>query len=155
MASVLTVANAILGSAQRLERTLTPLQLMKLAYMSEGWMLGLHNRSMFTERIEAWKYGPSIPVLYHRIKEFGSSVIEEQIPAPIGDVLDGTSISVLNGVVKSYGALSGTELSTLTHRPGSPWSKVWREGSSHLEIPRETIREHYLKLKDSPTVTAA
>ena len=128
---------------------------MKLTYMAQGWMLGLAGRPLFSDRIEAWKYGPVIPALYHKTKEFGSSVITQQLPAPTGEFIDAATDGLLDSVVENYGRLSGIVLSNLTHRPESPWSKVWREGVTHAEIPTEIIRAHYTILKDSPTVFAA
>jgi uncharacterized phage-associated protein len=155
MASVLTVANRLLEIANRKGLTLTPLQLMKLAYMSQGWMLGVTGKRLFSDRIEAWKYGPVIPTLYHRTKQYGSESILDQLPAPMGDRIDPDAGNLLDAVIDNYGHLSGVALSNLTHRAGSPWSKVWREGRSHIEIKPSVIQEHYERLKDSDAVWAA
>lgn len=155
MASALTAANRILEIAKQKGMTLTPLQLMKLTYMSQGWMLALKGRPLFDDDIEAWKYGPVIPTLYQRTKQFGSSVITEQLPAPTGDKLDPEADEILNAVVENYGRFSGAALSNLTHRKGSPWSQVWEEGVTHIEIPTNLIRSHYEKLKEADRVDAA
>jgi uncharacterized phage-associated protein len=155
MASALTAANRILEIAKEKGITLTPLQLMKLTYMSQGWMLGLKGKALFDDRIEAWKYGPVIPSLYQRTKLFGSGPITEQLPAPTGDNLDGDAEEILQSVVETYGRYSGVALSNLTHRPGSPWSQFWKEGVINCEIPVSAIRAHYDKLKDADRVTAA
>lgn len=73
MRSALTAANRILQHAGEQGMSLTPLQLMKLTYMSHGWALGILGRPLFNDRVEAWKYGPVIPTLYHKTKEYGSS----------------------------------------------------------------------------------
>lgn len=155
MASVRTAANRILELSKTKGIDLTPLQLMKLVYMSNGWMLGLHGLKLFDDKIEAWKYGPVIPTLYHETKEFGASPIRETLPEPVGDKLDPRAVEILASVVDSYGHLSGAALSNLTHKPGSPWAKVWDPDRSHIEIPESVIREHYERLKDADVVTAA
>ena len=73
----------------------------------------------------------------------------------MADEIDPDAGNLFEVVIQHYGNLSGIALSSLTHRPESPWSKVWKEGCSHIEIPNDIIREHYLKLKDRPTVYAA
>ena len=73
MTSVYTVANVLLSTARAQQKSLTPLQLMKLAYMSHGWMLAMTGKPLFNNRIEAWKYGPVIPDLYTQIKKYGSN----------------------------------------------------------------------------------
>ena len=155
MTSVLTVANRFLDVAKAKGVSLTPLQLMKLVYMGNGWMLAYTGKPLFDDRIEAWKYGPVIPTLYHQTKGFGSSVITQQLPAPTGDVIDPDAGNLFEVMIDKYGKLSGIALSNLTHRPGSPWSAVWRDGYVHVEIPRDTIRKHYESLKGAPVVHAA
>jgi uncharacterized phage-associated protein len=56
-----TVANRFLELAEAEGRSLTPLQLMKLVYIAHGWMLGIHQRPLIKDHIEAWKLGPVIP----------------------------------------------------------------------------------------------
>ena len=43
---------------------LTPLQVIKLAYIAHGFTLALLGRSLVPEPIEAWRYGPVIPSIY-------------------------------------------------------------------------------------------
>jgi uncharacterized phage-associated protein len=38
--------------------TLTPLQLLKLAYIAHGWSFPIRKQGLIGERIEAWQYGP-------------------------------------------------------------------------------------------------
>jgi len=158
MTSAITVANKILELANAKDLKLTPLQLMKLVYMSQGWSLALRDAPLYGERIEAWQYGPVVPVLYNRTKTYGSAPITGPLPpAPnaVGEVLSGEEIDLLRSVVDNYAHLSGPALSNLTHRPGSPWSKVWVPGQYNVEIPVGVIRSHYNDLKSSKTVTAA
>ena len=57
MTSAVTVANKILELASAKNLKLSPLQLMKLVYMSQGWNLALNDAPLFDDRIEAWQYG--------------------------------------------------------------------------------------------------
>jgi uncharacterized phage-associated protein len=145
-----TVADEILKIAKRRDTSLTPMQLMKLVYIAHGWSLAILNRDLFSDRIEAWKYGPVIPTLYQATKRFGrepipSHLIEDDEPSPLEhDVQE-----FLEDVFSKYGHLSGINLSNLTHRPGSPWDQRFRDGEINIEIPDDLIREHYLgKLND-------
>ena len=59
-------------------RTITPMKIIKLVYIAQGWYLALKNgNSLISENAEAWKYGPVIPSLYDRFRTWGSSVISE------------------------------------------------------------------------------
>ena len=146
MYSVLSVADDILKLAKKRGCKLTPLQLMKLTYIAHGFSLAALDKDLFSERIEAWKYGPVIPDLYHVTKKFGRNSIPFDL---IGDEefsTEGDQRSILQEVVDKYGKLSGYALSSLTHEAGSPWEQVYREGCQGLEIPDSIIREHYKKL---------
>jgi len=155
MYSVATIANRIIQFAQDKGISLTPLQLMKLVYMSHGWSLGILNQPLFPEQVEAWRYGPVIPSLYHKTKTYGSGPITELLRAPLSDQMDDQTDNLLKAVVDNYAMLSGPALSNLTHREGSPWSRVWSDQITGVVIPNQYIQEHYAKLKDSPTVTSA
>jgi len=139
------VADEFLKIAKRKGKRLTPMQLMKLVYIAHGWSLAILNRDLFSDRIEAWKYGPVIPTLYQATKGFGRdpiphSLIEDSEPSSLPEDVQ----AFLEDVFSKYGNLSGINLSNLTHRPGSPWDQRYRDGVMSIEIPDDLIREHYV-----------
>ena len=67
------VADFLLANS---DRKLTPMEVNKLVYISHGWMLALHDESLISEKIEAWKHGPVIPSLYHKFKMYGAEPID-------------------------------------------------------------------------------
>jgi antitoxin SocA-like protein len=69
------VANEFIRLAEADGRALTPLQVIKLAYIAHGWMLALYQRPLISDSIEAWKYGPVIPTLYHALKKYGAGSV--------------------------------------------------------------------------------
>ncbi len=150
MTDVIAIADAILKIAKSNNKSLTPLQLMKLVYIAHGWSLVLRRAPLFDDRIEAWKYGPVIPDLYQATKGYGRSpipldVIDDAPPAVEADVQE-----FLEEVFRQYGNLSGYSLSSLTHKRGSPWQQVYEEGCLGIEIPSNLIKEHYeILLHDS------
>ena len=152
---VLDIADEVLRSAKAKGIPLTPLKLMKLVYMAYGWFWANRDEPLFNERIEAWKYGPVIPHLYHASKKFGRDVIPEDL------ILDGVTTNddirgFIDKVVDEYGEMSGFSLSSLTHQPDTPWEKVCCEGVSDIEIPPTLIRDHYQKdLRDRRNLAAA
>jgi uncharacterized phage-associated protein len=147
MYNAITIADEILRLAKKQGKSLTPLQLMKLVYVSHGWSLALRNVDLFPDRIEAWKYGPVIPDLYHATKHFGKNpiplnAIDEAKPSSV----DTQTFSFLKDVHSKYGHLSGIQLSSLTHKSGTPWDQVYKEGVFGIEIPDTIIKNHYLGL---------
>ncbi|AVW92216.1 Panacea domain-containing protein [Celeribacter baekdonensis] len=55
------IANWFVVRAQREGRTLSIMSLLKLTYIAHGWHLEMQEVPLFSNRIEAWQYGPVIP----------------------------------------------------------------------------------------------
>ena len=140
--NVQTVADDILKLAKRRDMVLTPMQLMKLVYIAYGWYLAIYNAKLFDDRIEAWKYGPVIPNLYHVTKHFGGNIIPHDLIAN-SPVSNPDLEKFLDSIVKNYGDFSGIALSNLTHRQGTPWQQVCRPDVLGIQIPDELIKAHY------------
>jgi len=142
--SSLQVAQEHLNLATPEKNTLTPMQLIKLTYLSHGWMLAVHNRPLLSESVEAWPYGPVLPKLYKKIKKFRS----QPVMARLSDdpVVDVDALDVIRQVYKLYGHLSGLRLSTLTHEEGTPWHFTWHSRGRSGTISNDLIEGHFKTL---------
>jgi uncharacterized phage-associated protein len=136
------VANRLLELANQCGRNLTPMQLLKLAFLCHGWMLGLYGRPLISDRIEAWKYGPVIPKLYHAVKQFRGSPITVTLSAPQQE-LSAEADNIVEQVFDIYGSWTGPQLSHLTHEDGSPWAQTYDEDRLGVVIPDRVIRRFY------------
>lgn len=145
MISATKAANIVLDEAARYGHTITPLQVMKHVYMSHGMFLGRHGVPLVPDHVQAWQYGPVISSLYGAMKKFGGGPVTEKLPVTVFDRAEASELerATIQSVYATYGQFSGPALSNLTHRPGSPWSQVWRPGVSNLIIPNDLIRRHY------------
>lgn len=144
MSSAISVADEILKIAKRKGMQLTPLQLMKLVYISHGWAFPILGKDLFSNRIEAWKFGPVIPDLYHATKHYGRNTIpHSDISDNPSTGFDSTILSFLEDVLDKYGHLDGFSLSNLTHQTGTPWDQVFDESKYNVEIPDSLIKQHY------------
>ena len=148
-----TVANRFLELARAKGRPLMPLQLMKLVYIAHGWMLGIHQRPLITDHIEAWKLGPVIPKLYRNIKGYGATPITKPLSSFFGSepALDEDEADIIDQTFDIYGDLNGIRLSALTHKPGTPWANTWTADSWAAQIPNDIIAEHYTQLASART----
>jgi uncharacterized phage-associated protein len=138
-----TVANEFMSLAAVEGKSLTPMQLLKLVYIAHGWMLGLHGEPLISNRIEAWKYGPVIPDLYHQIKRFRSRPVTEALKVPVDDSLNDLEADLVAQVYRAYGGMDGIQLSSLTHQPGTPWDETFSDDSWAAEISNDLIEHHY------------
>lgn len=138
------VANVMIEKGKKDGNPLTPLQIIKLTYLCQAWMLAMFDRKMFRQDVQAWEYGPVIADVYHGLKENGRRPVSNPIPAYTQD-FDDDQEHILDEVYRVYGNWSGGQLSRLTHRPGSPWYKTKQEDplSRHVTIDNDRIREYY------------
>lgn len=152
--SAQTIADDILKLAKRRRLEFTPMQLMKLVYIAYGWHLAMTGKPLFLDRIEAWKYGPVIPNLYHATKRFG----RDPIPHPLisdSELSRPKLEAFLDSIVENYGSYSGIALSNLTHRIGTPWQQVYQVNKLGIRIPDDLIKEHYQRGLDARQRAAA
>ena len=139
------IAEFLLYLSTREGRPITPMQLLKLAYISHGWMLGLYGKPLTCEAAEAWEYGPVLPSLYHQFKRFkGSCITHNHAFAPAD--FDSQESSIMTQVWDAYSGYTGIQLSALTHKPGTPWDITRRDSGAGAVIPNDLIAEHYRKL---------
>lgn len=146
MNSVAAIADEMLRIGKEHNKALTPLQLMKLVYIAHGWSLGLGRADLFSDRIEAWRYGPVIPDLYRITKKYGRDPIPVELVGIGPSMVDQNTSAFLRDVFSKYGHLSGIQLSQLTHKSGTPWDVVYKSGEYNSEIPDDLIRDHYKRL---------
>lgn len=149
-ASARAIANEFIRLAKETNRFLTPLQILKLCYIAHGWMLALYQRPLISDKIEAWKYGPVIPELYHSMKNYGSGYVTTPLTnlfgRPVETSLDSQQTDLLKQVFRLYGDRTGIQLSQITHEPNTPWSITWESEGQNSEISNDLIAEHYRRL---------
>lgn len=146
MAEAVTVANRFLAIAKKRGDTLTPMQILKLVYIAHGWMLGLYGRPLITDEIQAWQYGPVIPRLYNKMKDFRSLPVQGPLPTGQDEALSDEEEDIIVQVYDIYGAMSGPALSRLTHAKGTPWAMTYEDGVFGIVIPNDIIEDHYAML---------
>lgn len=140
---------------------LTPLQVIKMVYIAHGYSLAILGEPLVEEAVEAWRYGPVIPSVYHNAKKYGGGRITELLYSGISTadttgmgrakefVMDQVSprqVDILDGVLEVYGGFTGIELTNMTHVNDSPWKRYYKEGVAGRQIPNDAIKDHYKEL---------
>ena len=133
---------------------LTPIQVNKFAYISHGINLGLHGKSLICEEIEAWRYGPVIPSIYHILKRFQRNTISTK--KYLGDhiVIDTYTesnktfftepeIKIMDGCMRKYEETPIGVLIGITHKKGGPWHKYYDKSKSFVKIPNSEIKKYF------------
>lgn len=161
------VANYILWLARKFGiKDMTSLKLINLVYISYAWHLYAFGEEMFSERPQAWKFGPAFPSLYHAIKISGNEPIDGYVAiSDLGQegredvnvfpfVRDDDD-DILSSVVNAFYAhkdKTGEELREMTHRESGAWQAAYADGLYSEINDKELIRsgarvgvEKYLK----------
>ena len=127
-------ANTFLDKGFYEDIDISPMKLQKLMYFLYRDYLQTVGRPFFSERFEAWKYGPALPRLYALCKKYGSSPISDYCRDVNGEMYKlkethNTSAfhEAFSRVWQTYKNLSGIEMSELTHRPGTAWYTTWQK----------------------------
>jgi uncharacterized phage-associated protein len=147
--NAIAVANRLIDLAEEDGNQLTNLQVIKLVYFCHAWMLGLYERPLIEQPIEAWRFGPVIRDVYQSFKNHRGEPIQAKAGVPAAN-FDDKEEDLIRQVYRKYGYLSGIRLSELTHEEGTPWHKVWRRNGQDSIIPRSLMQEYYSKQASEP-----
>lgn len=148
------VAQYVLDKRQECGDAVTPMQLIKLAYIAQGHMLGRHGRPLFSDAVEAWQYGPVVPSVYHAVKEFRSQPVSRVTPANDYYDFSPAEREVMDLVADQYGPYDGIVLSSSTHQQGSPWEQTWSKIGKNAVISNDLIEHFYRGLIKQQTHSA-
>lgn len=153
------IANKILDIREEAGEPLTLMQLIKLAYIADGWALVLLKKPLSSEPPEAWSYGPVYRSVYHAFAGIGAQPVRTRAyvrgsSVPVTESFTDDEEALIRMVVGSYGKLSAYTLSNLTHQPGTPWDKA-RKNGLYADIDTEEMRKHFESLKEKRLVKHA
>lgn len=154
--NALSIANYFLDIALRNGTKIKPLKLMKLVYIAHGYMLALLDKSFLNPRfdvVEAWKYGPVIPSVYHSFKVYKDGPITEKTivlatedngaPTFVEPTLsDENAKKVCEFVWDKYSKHSDSALVTLLHGANTPWGITYQKGANRV-IPDALTSAYY------------
>nr|DAR80789.1 MAG TPA: hypothetical protein [Bacteriophage sp.] len=124
------VANNFLERAFEEKITISPMKIQKLVYILYKEYLKETGNSLFSERFEAWQYGPVLPNIYSEFKGYGGKPITNYGLDANKNMLkvrleQGTPLyEIFNNVWSRFKHRTGTYLSNLTHQADGAWRKA-------------------------------
>ena len=155
------IANEFIRRANTEGRALTQMQLQKLVYIAHGWTLAIAGQPLTHDSPQAWEYGPVYKELRRALRAYGREGVSREIrngeytigmfdedeDAPAVATLEPREVAVIDRVYRDYGRFHAFQLSALTHKDGTPWTRVYNGGYGKFdEIPSDMIREHFVEL---------
>jgi uncharacterized phage-associated protein len=124
------------------------MSLEKLAYYAQAFHLAVEGGPLFSEEVQAWKWGPVIPSIYQRYVGNGSdSIIPDDRPAP---PLGKDHEDFLREIVGFFCQHTAVNLSRATHLE-EPWIDASNKKHGNI-ISQETMKDYYRSLMDEGEV---
>lgn len=136
----LDIANELLRLAESEDEgdLMTNLKLQKMLYYQQGFHLAYFGTPLFEEEIEAWMYGPVVPVVYDAYDHCGRNGIESDPNMEI--TLEEEEWCLFLKVFDIYGQYSAIGLMNMTHKEPT-WLNV-RKGHGSI-ISKESMKEYF------------
>lgn len=158
MYRVLDVCRYIINYSNKEGYDVSNLKLQKLLYFIQVYFLmnSVDHQPCFSDKIEAWDFGPVVPVAYHEFKHYGSTNIPPVESYIEYDRTDPWSVSrieynedcildkdkeLINTVIKELSSYSATDLVTISHNQ-APWKDVYVQYKNN-EITISSMREYF------------
>jgi uncharacterized phage-associated protein len=121
------------------------LKLQKLLYYLQGYHLAFFNEPLFEDGLEAWTYGPVVPDIYHRFKDWGPKAIILD-PATHSQIeLHPEEEDMFEQVMSEYGKFSAIKLMEMTHRE-LPWKEASERSDKRISL--DTMKNFFVQLID-------
>lgn len=150
----LDVARYIINYSNEKDYGVSNLKLQKLLYFVQAYYL-MCDEICFNEEIEAWSFGPVVPIVYREFKRFGGCdipTVKDYIEITGGDVWTARTVpykdtikkndkGIIEAVIDKFANYSATDLVRLTHSQ-APWRDAYVRGLSNI-IKKESIREYF------------
>ena len=139
MYNALDVARYIIDYEATQGRTVSNLRLQKLLYFVQCIFLGILGYACFSDKIEAWDYGPVIPDVYRKYKVYGATMIPS-MGTLTSSSLDEKSRFLINQTLNTCATKRTGELVKISHSQ-APWKDAYVPGMNNV-ITQDSIRNY-------------
>lgn len=152
---VLDVSRYIINYSNKMDYGISNLKLQKVLYFVQAYFLTQTKHPCFNEKIEAWDFGPVVPVAYSEFKGFAGMdipTVKSYIAFDENDIwntkriefeencIDNEDKVLINKVVDKFSEYSATDMVKLTQHQ-TPWFDAVSSQSN--EITNESIFKYF------------
>lgn len=142
--SATLIARYIISRESECSRSVSNLRLQKLLYFVQAYFFLSFDAPCFNNRIEAWDFGPVVPVVYHKYKRFGSMIIQENEKCPVENI-DEEDCQKIDEMLDACADKTTRELVNISHQQ-APWKNAYKNPFSN-EITQESIRKMFAEMR--------
>jgi len=131
------VANFILANQNNLD--ITNRKLQKLLYYCQSLYLKEEGTVLFSDKIEAWEYGPVCSSVYHKWKEYGYKSLPK-VPNIDITIFSEKSMEIIFLVIATFGNYHPDKLIEMSHID-APWATHYVKNQNN--VLTDTILKDY------------
>ena len=160
MYDVLNICRYVIIYSNKRSYGVSNLKLQKLLYLIQAsFLINKPYKACFHEKIEAWDFGPVVPVAYHEYKQYASSDIPDQVAKTyyvIGKnlwdikrytfndkMIKRRDKKLIRAVVDKFADYTATDLVSLTHRQ-QPWINAYKNNVP-TEITVKALKDYFVE----------
>lgn len=141
MYSAIDVAKYIILYCKENGYSISNLKLQKLLYFVQAQFLVAKGEPAFEEEIEAWDFGPVVPVVYQHFKMWGSSEIPALLAKGAKAKIYEEDQRIMDEILKECAPYSASSLVDITHNQ-DPWVDAYERYCNNV-ISIESIEEYF------------
>lgn len=155
--NVLDIARYVINYCNNKNEHISNLKLQKILYFIQAGFYMNKGEECFVDDIEAWKYGPVIPEVYHEFKKYGSNnipYINEYLDFSDGlfnfknkkyndNFIDEYDKDLINYLVDECNKYRASELVDITHKQ-EPWLENYESGVNNI-IDKASLKNYFKK----------
>lgn len=136
MYSALDIAKYVINKCTVDGIPISNLQLQKILYYIQKEFLEIYRAVAFSEKIEAWQFGPVVPNIYRLYCGFGAMPITMRYNVN----LSSEHRTLIDALVEKKRVLNPWDMVADTHKQGKAWAEIYNNGwGDHQEIPVNLI----------------
>ena len=128
-------AKYIIRWCDKNELRITNLQLQKILFFIQKESIRKRGYGIFSNRIEAWQYGPVVPDVFYQFAGFGAMklVLYEDLFSDVSpkDIIDDKSKEIIEGILREYIHVSPWDLVAKSHVSNGAWSNSISMGEKY------------------------
>lgn len=134
------IANYIITKCENDGIPISNLQLQKILYYIQRDYARTTGNQLFSDRIEAWQFGPVIPDVYYTYAVFGGTPILSSSDSTC-DSISPSIAKIIDPIIEDKRNLNPWTLVEDTHKSGGAWDEIYQDGEGNRqEIPLELIK---------------
>jgi len=113
--------------------------LQKILYFIQAEFLVVTGEECFTDTIEAWDFGPVIPVVYQQYKIYVGTSIPALFQQKVHHTITELDKQLIDNIVKECEQYSVADLTVITCSQ-DPWIQAYDQGSGTVITPEALKR---------------